>query len=82
MKIKVLGAGCANCHTLEKRTIDALARIGVEAPVEMVTDYGAILGYGVMSTPALVVDDTVVVSGRVPEVDELGSILSGSVAAS
>jgi small redox-active disulfide protein 2 len=81
MNIKVLGAGCANCHTLEKRTVDALARIGAEASVEMVTDYGAILGYGVMSTPALIVDDTVVVSGRVPGVDELASILSGSVAA-
>jgi small redox-active disulfide protein 2 len=81
MNIKVLGAGCASCHALEERTVDALARIGAEASVEMVTDYGAILGYGVMSTPALIVDDTVVVSGRVPGVDELASILSGSVAA-
>jgi len=76
MKIKVLGAGCANCHTLEKRTIDALARIGSEGSVEMVTDYGVILGYGVMGTPALVVDDTVVLSGRVPKVEELESILT------
>jgi len=81
MNIKVLGAGCANCHTLEKRTIDALARIGSEASVEMVTDYAAILGYGVMGTPALVVDEQVVLSGRVPEVEELDEILAGSVPA-
>lgn len=76
MNIKVLGAGCANCHTLEKRTIDALARIGVEASVELVTDYSVIARYGLMSVPALVVDDTVVLSGRVPKVEELESILT------
>ena len=75
MKVKVLGMGCANCHTLEKNANDALTRIGAEASVEMVTDIGAIAGYGVMGTPALVVDDQVVLSGRVPEVDELAELL-------
>lgn len=76
MQVKVLGAGCANCHRLEDRTREALGRLGSEASVEMITDYGVIAGYGVMSTPALVVDDTVVLSGRVPDVDELVSVLA------
>jgi small redox-active disulfide protein 2 len=80
MQLKVLGAGCANCDALEKRTIEALERLGTEGTVEHVTDYAAIAGYGVMSTPALVVDDRVVVSGRVPEVPELVSLLAGTVA--
>ena len=78
MQVKVLGAGCANCHRLEDRTRDALDRMGTDADVQMITDYGVIAGYGVMSTPALVVDDRVVLSGRVPEVDELMAVLSGA----
>jgi small redox-active disulfide protein 2 len=76
MQVKVLGAGCANCHALEERTNQALARIGADATVEMVTDYARIAGYGVMSTPALVVDDTVVLVGRVPDLPELVSLLT------
>lgn len=79
MRIKVLGAGCANCHTLEDRANRALAQLGADGTVEMVTDYARIAGFGVMSTPALVVDDTVVLVGRVPEVPELVSILAGSL---
>ncbi|MBS2967022.1 thioredoxin family protein, partial [Actinocrinis puniceicyclus] len=66
MKIKVLGPGCTNCVNLERATRDAVAALGLEATIEKVTDYGAIMGYGVMSTPALVVDEKVLVSGRVP----------------
>ena len=76
MLIKVLGAGCANCHTLEERTGRALARLGADGTVEMVTDYAQIAAYGVMTTPALVVDDQVVLSGRVPDVPELVTILA------
>lgn len=76
MDIKVLGAGCANCHTLEDRTNEALAQLGVPAEIEMVTDYIQIAGYGVMSTPALVVDGKVVLAGRVPKVAELVTILA------
>lgn len=78
MQIKVLGAGCANCHTLEDRTDQALTQLGTGGTVQMVTDYAQIAGYGVMSTPALVVDDQVVVVGRVPDVPELVSILAGT----
>jgi small redox-active disulfide protein 2 len=78
MEIKVLGPGCTNCTTLEKRTRDALAAMGAEAAVEKVTDFAEIASYGVMSTPALVVDDQVVVSGRVPKVDEIEALLTRS----
>lgn len=76
MKIKVLGPGCANCATLEKRTSDALAATGVSATVEKVTDFAEIASYGVMSTPALVIDGQVVVSGRVPKADEIEVLLT------
>jgi small redox-active disulfide protein 2 len=66
MKIKVLGPGCANCVNLERVTREAVATMGLDAQIEKVTDFAAIVGYGVMRTPALVVDEKVVLSGRVP----------------
>lgn len=75
MKIKVLGPGCANCVTLERVTREALASLEIEADVEKVTDYPAIAGYGVMRTPALVVDEEVVVSGRVPTAAHVATLL-------
>lgn len=77
MEIKVLGPGCHNCEVLEARTREALAGLGVEATIEKVTDAAEILGYGVMSTPGLVVDGAVVVAGKVPSVRKLTSLLSG-----
>jgi len=79
MQVKVLGAGCSNCHTLEERTGEALRRLGVDATVEMVTDFGQIAAHGVMNTPAVVVGDVVVLTGRVPEVDELVSLLGAAI---
>ena len=78
MHVKILGPGCKNCQNLEARTREALAALGLDASVEKVTDYAAIAGYGVMTTPGLVVDDTVVVSGRVPTADEIAGLLSTS----
>lgn len=75
MQIKVLGSGCSNCATLEERTKVALAELGVEADVAKVEDMAAIVGYGVMSTPGLVIDEKLVSSGRVPEVAELKEII-------
>jgi small redox-active disulfide protein 2 len=76
MKIKVLGPGCKNCSALEMATNEALGQLGMDASVEKVTDYARIAGYGVMSTPALVVDGEVRSVGRVPSVDEISELLT------
>lgn len=78
MEVEVLGAGCANCHALEARVRDALDRLGVEGSVTLITDLPTIAGRGVMSTPALVVDGRVVMSGWVPTVDEIEALLGVS----
>jgi len=75
MQLKVLGSGCANCRTIEARTVDALHTVGVDLEVEKVTDYGEIASYGIMSTPALAIDDRVVLAGRVPTVAELVNLI-------
>ena len=75
MDIKVLGPGCRNCQTLEQHTREALEALGVEASISKVTDPADIVGYGVMATPALVVDGEVVVSGKVPNVRRLVRLL-------
>lgn len=80
MKIKILGPGCANCANLERVTREAVATLGIEATIEKVTDYPTIVGYGVMRTPALVVDERVVMSGRVPTTRQVGSLLAPSTA--
>jgi small redox-active disulfide protein 2 len=74
--IKVLGPGCANCVNLEKATRQAVADLGLDATIEKVTDYPTILGYGVMSTPGLVVDEQVVLAGRVPTAAQLRELLA------
>lgn len=76
MKIKILGPGCANCAKLEKATAKAVQRLGIEATIEKVTDYAEIAAYGIMQTPGLVVDEEVVVSGRVPTAAKIGEMLS------
>ncbi|MDO8309695.1 MAG: thioredoxin family protein [Actinomycetota bacterium] len=78
MIIKVLGPGCTNCKNLERVTKDAIAELGLDATIEKVEDYGQIMGYGVMSTPALVIDEKVVVSGRVPQPSELRDLLTSA----
>jgi len=76
--IKVLGPGCQNCKTLERVTREAVAELGVEATIEKVEDYPTIVGYGVMSTPALVVDEKVVLAGRVPRTAEVRELLASA----
>lgn len=75
MEIKVLGPGCKNCQNLEKQVKEALANVKKEATVEKVTDMMTIQKYGVMRTPALVIDEKVVVSGRVPKAKEIATWL-------
>ena len=76
MIIKIRGSGCANCHRLEANAKDALATLGLEATIEKVTDFGDIASYGVMKTPGLVVDEQVLVSGRVPDAKEIAKLLA------
>ena len=79
MIIKVLGSGCANCVRLEANVKEALAANGIEdATVEKVTDYADIAAYGIMSTPGLVVDEKVLVSGRVPATAEVAQLLASA----
>ena len=65
MNIKVMGGGCSKCETLFHNTMEAVKAAGIDADVEYITDFGVIAGYGVMSTPALVVNEKVVSAGRV-----------------
>jgi small redox-active disulfide protein 2 len=74
--IKVLGSGCTNCVNLEKAARAAIADLGIDATIEKVTDYPTILGYGVMSTPGLVVDEKLVLAGRVPNAAQLRELLA------
>ena len=76
MHILILGPGCANCANLEKVTRQAVADLGLDASFEKVTDYADIASYGIMRTPGLVVDDTVVLSGRVPTVRQVKELLA------
>ena len=80
MIVKILGPGCTNCKNLERATREAIEQLGLDATVEKVEDYPTILGYGVMSTPGLVVDDTVLVSGRVPKPAEIKQLLTTAMA--
>ncbi|MEO6145104.1 MAG: thioredoxin family protein [Dermatophilaceae bacterium] len=75
MIIKILGSGCANCVNLERVTREAVTGMGIDAQIEKVTDYAAIMGYGVMSTPGLVVDEKVVMVGRVPTAAKVRELL-------
>ncbi len=76
MRIKILGTGCARCKTLEKLTRDAVAETGSAAEVEKVEDIVKIMSYGVMHTPALVINEKVVMSGRIPSVNEIKDLLA------
>jgi small redox-active disulfide protein 2 len=78
MIIKVLGPGCTNCKNLERVTREAIAELGIDATIEKVEDYALIMGYGVMSTPALVIDEKVVVSGRVPKTSEVRELITAN----
>jgi small redox-active disulfide protein 2 len=75
MEIKILGTGCPNCNNLEKATINALAEMNLDAKVVKEEDIAKIMGYGIMRTPGLVIDEKVVLSGRVPSISELKEII-------
>ena len=75
MNIKVLGTGCARCKSLEQATRKAVEELKLDATVEKVEDIQKIMEYAVMRTPALVIDEKVVLSGQVPKLTELKSLL-------
>jgi small redox-active disulfide protein 2 len=75
MEIKILGTGCPRCKTLEKTTRDAVAELGITAEITKVEDIMKIMGYGIMHTPGLVVDEKVVLSGRLPTIAEVKEII-------
>jgi small redox-active disulfide protein 2 len=77
MKIEVLGTGCAKCSELEAKVKEAVARSGRFVQVEKVSDLQKIMGYGVMSTPGLVIDGKVISTGRIPSVEEILELISG-----
>ena len=79
MEIKVLGTGCARCKSLEKVTIKAVEELNLDATVEKVEDIQKIMEYAVMRTPALVINEKVVMSGQVPKVSELKDLLTKNI---
>ncbi|MEI7725066.1 MAG: thioredoxin family protein [Bacteroidota bacterium] len=76
MEIKILGPGCSKCNTLDKLTRDVVEKNGINATITKVDDIMEIMKYGVMSTPALVIDEKVVLKGRIPSSDELKQLLT------
>jgi small redox-active disulfide protein 2 len=76
MEIKILGTGCPKCKTLEKIARDVVEKEQIQATIIKVEDIMAIMSYGIMSTPALVVNEKVEIRGRVPSYDEVRQVLT------
>jgi len=74
--VKVLGSGCANCKKVEAVARQAVARLGIEAQVETVTDYAAIMKYPILSRPGLVFNEKVMSAGRIPNEAEVTTWLT------
>jgi small redox-active disulfide protein 2 len=76
MKIQIAGPGCMNCKTTEQRVFNACAELNLAADISKVTDYNEMAKFGVLRTPAVLVDGEVVIMGRVPSVAELKTLLT------
>ncbi len=76
MKLQILGTGCPKCRQLAEHAEAAAKTAGVEYELEKITDINAIMGFGVMMTPALAVDGVVKVAGKVPSVDDIVRMLA------
>lgn len=74
-KLQILGTGCAKCNALTEATKKAADELGLEYEVEKVTDLRQIMSFGVMTTPALVVDGLVKVAGKIPGSEELKTLI-------
>jgi small redox-active disulfide protein 2 len=75
MKIKILGTGCPKCKTLEKAAKEAVRELGIDAGVTKEEDIMKIMGYGVMRTPGLVINEKVVASGKLLSVNEIKNLI-------
>jgi small redox-active disulfide protein 2 len=75
MIIKVLGTGCAKCNQLENLTKDVLKEMNIEAKIEHVKDINKIMEYPIITTPGLVINEELVVSGKVPDKAKLNQII-------
>ncbi|PKN89012.1 MAG: thioredoxin family protein [Deltaproteobacteria bacterium HGW-Deltaproteobacteria-1] len=75
MKIEILGVGCAKCHKLEELVREVVKKEGVSADISKVEDFKKIMAYGVMTTPALVVDGEVKVAGKIPSSEDIKKLL-------
>ncbi len=75
MEIKVLGTGCPKCKALERTVINSLAELDIETNVSKVEDIMKIMEYGVMRTPALVINGKVVLSGYIPNTNEIKNLI-------
>ncbi|MCX7018630.1 MAG: thioredoxin family protein [bacterium] len=75
-KLQILGAGCPKCKKLAEAVEEAAKSLNIDYELTKVTDINEIIGFGVMSTPALVIDGNVKVSGRVPTMDEIKKLLA------
>ena len=78
MKIEILGTGCAKCHKLDELVRATVKESGFSAEVNKVEDIKKIMGYGVMTLPALVVDGEVKMVGKIPSKDEIIRLLGGN----
>jgi small redox-active disulfide protein 2 len=75
MKIEILGTGCAKCHKLDELVRATVKESGVSAEITKVEDIKKIMGYGVMTTPALVIDGQVKAAGKIPSVEEIKKLI-------
>jgi len=76
MKIEILGVGCAKCHKLEEMVRDIASKEGVNADISKVEDFKQIINYGVMTTPALVIDGKVKAAGKIPSAEDIKKFIS------
>ena len=74
--IKILGAGCDKCNRLYELTEEAVHATGIDADVTKVSDISKIIAFGVMTTPAMVINGHTVVTGRVPSLDEIKKLIT------
>jgi small redox-active disulfide protein 2 len=79
MNIKVLGPGCAKCHTLDKLVRETVKEMGIEASVEYIQDMRQILEYPILTTPGLVINEEVKCAGRVPSKAEIRQMINAAM---